>query len=136
MTLNQQPSAVVDDSGAIIPLCISYFAVAGQEASLTVGVYEDGQPDELIHHHGQRGFATHFLRYFPRSLGKEKTDMECDLCKREPSVSGSLLCATCAEAIQRLVAIHREASVAGEAASDSVQAGAHKITRGAGHRDS
>lgn len=62
--------------------------------------------------------------------------MECDLCKREPSVSGSLLCATCADAIQRLVAIHRDASVAGEASSDSVRSGAHKTTWGAGHRDS
>jgi hypothetical protein len=35
--------------------------------------------------------------------------MECDLCKRE-STDGSLLCATCAEAIRRLLAIHEDGS--------------------------
>lgn len=48
MTANQQLSAVVDDSSAIIPSCISYFAVAGQEGYLTFGVYEDGRLGELF----------------------------------------------------------------------------------------
>ena len=107
MTMNQQLSAVADDLRAIFPPC------QDQERS-----------------------PTNILCYFPLSPGKEKTDMECDLCKREPSVSGSLLCATCAEAIQRLVAIERDASVAGEASSDGLPSGARKTTGGAGHRDS
>lgn len=60
--------------------------------------------------------------------------MECDLCKQEPAVSGSLLCATCAEAIRRLLAIQGDTSVSGAASSDSLQSGSHN-TRTAGLRD-
>lgn len=60
--------------------------------------------------------------------------MECDLCKQEPSVSGSLLCATCAEAIRRLLTIQRETSGSGATSSDSLQSGSHN-TRTVGLRD-
>ncbi len=80
---------------------------------------------------GAVGDVGHYVTF----AQKEETNMECDLCKREPSVSGSLLCSICAEAIQRLVAIHRDASATGVESSDSVQPGAHKTTWSAGHRD-
>lgn len=61
--------------------------------------------------------------------------MQCDLCKHEPSADGSLLCATCSEAIRRLLAIQRDALGSARTSLDYIQSGAHKTMRGAGVRD-
>ena len=47
--------------------------------------------------------------------------MHCDLCKHESSVDGSLLCATCSEAIRRLMEIQRNGSGDEKASSDHSQ---------------
>jgi hypothetical protein len=67
-------------------------------------------------------------------FGKEKIAMECDLCKQEPPVSGSLLCATCAEAIRRLLAISQDAS-ARDGVSFDCKSGAYKTSCGTFVRD-
>jgi hypothetical protein len=59
--------------------------------------------------------------------------MQCDLC--DSPADGSLLCATCSEAIQRLLAIQRDAIGTASTSSDYVQSNAQETTRGAGVRD-
>jgi hypothetical protein len=55
--------------------------------------------------------------------------MQCDLCKQESSADGSLLCATCADAIRRLLAIQQD--VLEGALSDTKQSPTHRSTWGA-----
>ncbi len=62
--------------------------------------------------------------------------MECDICKHESSVNGSLLCTTCLEAIRRLVAIQPEVSGTAGTSSHCIRSGAHQTARGADVRDS
>ena len=57
--------------------------------------------------------------------------MECDLCKHESSVDGSLLCAICAEAIRRLLAIYPRFSATAASSSDYTQSGTYKSREGA-----
>ena len=70
------------------------------------------------------------IESFPRSsFGKEEA-VQCDLCKQESSAYGSLLCATCAEAIWRLLTIQQDVWAHGGVQSDSKQAGSHQTTWG------
>lgn len=57
--------------------------------------------------------------------------MKCDLCKHESSVDGSLLCATCAEAIRRLLAIHPKVSGTATSSSDYTESGTYEGRGGA-----